>query len=218
MAGLFLPLIHPETIAYYLFWTVLVVGVFFCGWVCPFGTAQEWIGMLARKCKLPCFRIPWKIQKYLQLSRYIFLGLMFLGITFSFSNARFYFQDNFFHNMLSWTSGITLAIFLIISLFFERPFCNYFCMKGAADGLMSAVRPISIKRNNKTCVHCHLCDKVCPMNVPVESTNFVRHPNCINCMKCLSVCPKNCIKFNLMNINVIRRKNDKSNDYQRKSA
>jgi len=31
MAGLFLPLIHPETMAGYLFWTVLAVGVFFCG-------------------------------------------------------------------------------------------------------------------------------------------------------------------------------------------
>lgn len=200
MAGLFLPLIHSETMAQYLFWTVLVIGVFFCGWVCPFGTVQEWIGWVARRCKLPRFKIPWKVQKYLQLSRYIFLGLMFLGITFSFSNARFYFQDNLMHNMLSLTSGITLVIFLIISLFFDRPFCNYFCMKGAVDGLMSIIRPISIKRNSKTCVHCHLCDKVCPMNIPVENTTFVRHPSCINCMKCLSVCPKNCIKFNLVNI------------------
>ena len=29
MAGLFLPLIHPETMAGYLFWIVLAVGVFF---------------------------------------------------------------------------------------------------------------------------------------------------------------------------------------------
>ena len=201
-AGLFLPLIHPETMAFYLFWTVLVVGIFFCGWVCPFGAIQDWLGWIARKCKLPRLIMPWKVQKYMQLSRYIFLSLMFFGITFSFLNARFYFQDNLIHNMLSITSALVLAIFLIVSLFFDRPFCNYFCMKGAADGLMSIVRPISIKRNDKTCIHCHLCDKVCPMNVRVENTNFVRHPNCINCMKCLSVCPKNCIKFNLMNIHL----------------
>ncbi len=206
VAGLFFPLIHPETMAHYLFWTVLAVGVFFCGWVCPFGTAQEWIGWIAGKCKLPRFKMPLRLQKYLQLSRYIFLVLMFFGITFSFLNARFYFQDNLIHNMLSWTSGITLATFLIISLFFDRPFCNYFCMKGTVDGLMSIVRPISIKRNNKTCIHCRLCDKVCPMNVRVENTAFVRHPNCINCMKCLSVCPKNCIKFGLMNIHFKKEK------------
>ena len=144
--------------------------------------------------------MPWKVQKYLQCSRYVFLGLMFVGVTFSFLNARFYFQDNLIHNMLSWTSGITLGVFLLVSLFFDRPFCNYFCMKGAADGLMSIVRPISISRNNEICIHCHLCDKVCPMNIPVESTNFVRHPNCINCMQCVSKCPKNCIKYKLMKL------------------
>lgn len=198
MAGLFLPLIHPETMAHWLFWTVLAVGVFFCGWVCPFGAIQDWLGQIAKKCKFPRFKMPWKVQKYLQFSRYIFLGLMFFGITFSFLNARFYFQDNLVHNMLSITSAITLAIFLLISLFFDRPFCNYFCMKGAADGLMSIIRPFGISKNNQACVHCHLCDKVCPMNIPVENTNFVRHPNCINCMQCVSKCPKNCIKFKLM--------------------
>ena len=202
MAGLYLPLIHPETMAHWLFWTVLAVGVFFCGWVCPFGAIQDWLGLIAKKCRLPRFKVPWKIQKYLQFSRYIFLGLMFLGVTFSFLNARFYFQDNLIHNMLSWTSGITLTVFLLISLFVDRPFCNYFCMKGAADGLMSIVRPVSISRNNKACVHCRLCDKVCPMNIPVESTNFVRHPNCINCMQCVSKCPKDCIKFKLMKFKI----------------
>ena len=198
MAGLFLPLIHPEMIAHYLFWSVLVIGVFFCGWACPFGAAQDWIGWIARKCKLPQLKMSWKFQKFLQFSRYIFLVLMFFGITFSFSNARFYFQDNLMHNMLSWSICITLSIFLIISLFFDRPFCNYFCMKGAADGLMSIVRPFGIRHNNTTCIHCHLCNKACPMNIQVENISFVRHPNCINCMKCIDKCPKDCLKFNLI--------------------
>ena len=198
MAGLFLPLIHPETMANWLFWTVLAVGVFFCGWVCPFGAIQDWLGWIAKKCKFPHYKMPCKVQKYLQFSRYIFLGLMFAGVTFSFLNARFYFQDNLIHNMLSITSAITLVIFLLISMFFDRPFCNYFCMKGAADGLMSIIRPVSVSRDAQSCVHCHLCDKVCPMNIPVESINFVRHPNCINCMQCVSKCPRDCIKFKLM--------------------
>ena len=200
MAGLIIPwLPHSEPVAKGLFWTVLVVGVFFCGWVCPFGAAQDWLAWVARKIHLPRLQIPWKYQRFLQLSRYIWAGLItFAGVHYAFLSARFYFNDNLFHNMLTWTSGITLATFLIIGLFVDRPFCNYFCMKGAMDGLMSIIRPISIRRDNKTCIHCHLCDKICPMNVRVEHTNFVRHPNCINCMKCVGVCPKQCLALRLM--------------------
>ena len=199
MAGLFLPLIHPEPVARYLFWTVLAVGVFFCGWVCPFGAIQDWLGFLARKLHLPRFQIPWKYQRFLQLSRYIWAVLItFAGVHYAFLSARFYFQDNLIHNNLSWISATTLAVFLVAGLFLDRPFCNYFCMKGAVDGLMSVIRPVSIRRDPKTCIHCHLCNKVCPMNVPVEGTNFVRHPNCINCMKCVCACPQNCLKFKLM--------------------
>ncbi len=202
MAGLIIPwLAHSEPVAKGLFWTVLVVGVFFCGWVCPFGAVQDWLAWIARKIHLPRFQIPWKYQRFLQLSRYIWAGLItFAGVHYAFLSARFYFNDNLFHNMLTWTSGLTLATFLIIGLFVDRPFCNYFCMKGAMDGLMSIIRPISIKRDNKLCIHCHLCDRICPMNVRVEHTNFVRHPNCINCMKCVGVCPKKCLSLRLMQL------------------
>ena len=204
-AGLILPLIHPETIAGLLFWTVLAVGVFFCGWVCPFGAVQDWLAWTARKLKLPRLQIPRRWQKYLQFSRYIWAGLIFFaGIHFSFLNARFYYSDNLFNNMLTLSSGLTLAVFLIIALFVDRPFCNYFCMKGAVDGLMSVIRPFSLRRDDKMCVHCHLCNKVCPMNIPVESTKFVRHPNCINCMQCVSKCPKDCIKFKLMKLKKVK--------------
>ena len=200
IAGLVVPFFpHPEMVAKYIFWSTLVVGVFFCGWVCPFGAAQDWLSWLARKLRLPRYQIPYRFQKFLQFSRYIWAALiLFTGIHYAFLNARFYFNDNLFYGMLTWTSALTLAVFLLISLFSDRPFCNYFCMKGALDGLMSIIRPISIRRNNQTCIHCHLCDKACPMNVRVEHTPFVRHPNCINCFKCVSACPKNCLKFRLM--------------------
>lgn len=197
MAGLFLPLLHPEVLARWLFWSVPLFGVFFCSFACPFGTIQEWLGSAAKFLKIKRFKLPWRFQKYLQFSRYIFALMMVCGITFPFLNARFYFQDNLIHQMLSWSVVLVLGVFLGLSLFVDRPFCNYFCLKGAIDGLMSVVRLFGIRKNEQKCVHCFLCDQNCPMNIRVEKTNFVRHPNCIGCLKCVSACPKNCLSYQM---------------------
>ena len=102
--------------------------------------------------------------------------------------------------MLNINSSLTLVIFFITSIFFKRPFCNYFCIKGAIDGLMSILRLFSIKKDNKKCIHCHLCDKNCPMQISVEKSKFIRHPNCIGCCQCITNCPKKCLKYSFMNL------------------
>lgn len=207
MLGLFLPFMPDADVVGEKIWlSVLFVGVFFCGWLCPFGTIQEWIFWSAKKLKIKQYRVPVNIQQYLQISRYLFYAVSALGITFFFLSSRYYFNHNLVMGMLTWLSGLTLAAFLIASVFIERPFCNYFCMKGAADGVMSVVRPLSIAREENQCIHCHLCDKSCPMNILVESHNFIRHPNCINCFKCISACPKNCLKYKLIKLQNQRRK------------
>ena len=181
----------------WIFVTILFIGVFFCGWVCPFGAIQDWLNRLGKKLHLPQYQVPVKYQQYLQLARYFIYVLGTLGISYAVINARSAFNHKLFTNTLTLGAGIFLALFLIASLFIKRPFCNYFCAKGAGYGILSILRIFGIKRDNDKCIHCKLCDKNCPMNIQIESTDFVRHPNCINCMTCVSVCPKKCIKYKL---------------------
>ena len=149
MAGLIFPFLpHPDIVGNYLFLTSIIFGVFFCGWICPFGTIQDWINILAKKLKIPQFTMPQKLQKYLQFTRYIFAIIGSVGITFSFLNTRYYFNHNLLNRMLTFSSAITLLIFILISLFFKRPFCNYFCIKGAIDGAISVFRLFGIKKDN----------------------------------------------------------------------
>ena len=147
---------------------------------------------------LPRFQLPQKVQQYAQLARYFLYGLSALNIVFYFLNSRFYFGHSVSVGMWDWVNGSVMIAFLVLALFTDRPFCNYFCVKGASLGVWSVLRPFGIVRDSKTCVHCVLCDKACPMNISVSNTEFIRHPNCINCMKCVTVCPKNCITFKLM--------------------
>ena len=201
MAGLVLPFLPiADNVGQKIWISILFVGVFFCGWICPFGSLQDWIGWIAKKIHLPRFKLPVKYQQSVQLSRYFLYGLSTMNIVFYFLNSRFFFSHSVMVGLWDWINGSVMVAFLAASLFTDRPFCNYFCVKGASLGVWSVLRPFGIARDENKCIHCHLCDKVCPMNIPVESTNFVRHPNCINCMQCVSNCPKDCIKFKLMTL------------------
>lgn len=93
---------------------------------------------------------------------------------------------------------VVLVVFIVIGVFFPRPFCNYFCTGGARRGLWSVLRFIGIRRDASRCINCRQCSRNCPMHIDVASAEFVRHPNCIGCMTCMSVCPKDCIVFKHM--------------------
>ena len=53
-----------KEVSVWLLPTILLVGVFFCGWVCPFGAAQEWLGKLGKWMHLPQLRMPQGVQRY----------------------------------------------------------------------------------------------------------------------------------------------------------
>lgn len=199
MVGLFLPMLpFADTIGQKLFLSIVFIGVFFCGFVCPFGTIQDWISWISRKLHIPRFQIPRKFQNYLQSLRYFFYALSITGTTFFFLNARFEFNHKTYLAGFEWTVYGTIIFFLIATIFIDRPFCNYFCPKGASYGILSVMRLLSISRNDDECIHCKLCDKACPMNVAVEQTDFIRHPNCINCMQCICTCPKSCLQLKFL--------------------
>ena len=199
MAGLFLPIFpFADNIGQKIWITILFVGVFFCGWICPFGALQDWFGWIAKKLHFPRYKLPQKLQQYVQLLRYVLYGLSVINIVLFFLNSRFFFEHSVVAGAWEWVSGSVMVLFLLATLFTDRPFCNYFCVKGASLGVWSVLRPIGITREEKSCVHCSKCDQICPMNIEVSSVAFVRHPNCINCMQCLTACPKGCIKFKLI--------------------
>jgi uncharacterized protein with FMN-binding domain/ferredoxin len=172
----------------------ILSGAFYCGWICPFGFLQDlfskigsWIGIKKRKT-------PKSIQKFLMFSRYILallvllisVDLIFTVLSF---DPRANFENMLLGNVVTVSCLVVIFCFEIISLFFDRPFCNYLCVQGAKYGFFSILRPITIKRNDSKCVGCKKCDKVCPMNIEVSKCGDLRSPQCINCFQCISSCP-----------------------------
>lgn len=169
-------------------------GTFFCGWVCPFGTMQDIFSKLGLALKIKKRVVPKKIHRVLQYSRYI-IFILFLSVTADviFRVMGFDPRANFEMLLLGRVSTITslifIFVFLVISMFYERMFCNYLCPEGAKYGLMSYFRIFRIKRNINSCIDCKKCDKSCPMNIEVSKIDSVDSIQCLNCLECISSCP-----------------------------
>lgn len=196
--------------------TLLIALIFrrsFCGLICPFGTIQEFFGILGKKIFRKRFIIPSKIDRPLRYTKYITLIITILlawetsGLWMD-SYDPWAAYGHIFAGVTALTSeymigSIILIVTLIGSLLYDRFFCKYLCPMGAFYGLISKISPSKIIRNEDNCINCGLCSKNCPVNIKVSEVKEVTSAECINCQSCVTVCPKNnAIEFKLRNKSV----------------
>jgi polyferredoxin len=176
-----------------VFALALLMGPVFCGWVCPFGSFQEWIGKLGVRIFGKRFNnlIPYKADRYLRFLRYGILAWVVYvtartGLLMFANLDPYYALFNFWTVEVTLTSLVALGVIIVVSFIIERPFCKYVCPYGAVLGVFNLVRIFKIKRNPETCIDCKACDRSCPMNIRVSTGTNILHHQCITCMKCTS--------------------------------
>ena len=216
--GAFVQNIQQSSIT--LMWLVLgltlLFGPVFCGWICPFGTVEEFVGKIGRKIFKKRYNnfIPFKLDKLLKYLRYVVLLLVVI-LTATSGKLLFSNVDPYFALFNIWSSEVTrlslliLGLILIGSLFVERPWCKYLCPFGALLGIFNFFRIVKLKRNEKTCINCKVCDQVCPMNIDISTSKVITDHQCISCLLCTDeiTCPVN----NTLNFTVLEKKNSREN-------
>lgn len=182
--------------------STIFVGRIFCGYICFFGTIQEYIFSLNKRKKRINFK-PALNRTLLSLKYIIFLGTLYLAY-----NLLAYKYMKFcpviglsFPAQLTIYGIFSLLVIFVGSFFIERFWCRFLCPYAAFMNIFIYLgRILHIKRktirvNKAECISCKLCDKACPMNISIVNKSKVNDPNCIYCQNCIDKCPKDGIEI-----------------------
>lgn len=177
------PFVNPA-----IFIATLLIGAYYCGWVCPFGTIQEWSGKIGASLFGKKLVLPRKIDFAFSFLRYLPLLLAIVWLDDTLNARRSLIKLSLGADLLD-ISLYSMFFFITLSLLIDRPFCRWLCPRGGSFGLLSFLRVFTIRRNPDVCVGCKKCNQSCPMNIEISNTQNVLNPQCINCLQCISNCP-----------------------------
>lgn len=177
----------------------IILGRFFCGWFCVFGTFNDFMYMISKKIFKRKFKINKRMDSILRFLKY-FVLVFIIWFIWTMKNSFFasaspwdaFAQISDIKDaLISYAPGfLILTLIGIGAMFIERFFCRYLCPLGAVFSIISLLRGFKINKPNDKCGNCRLCTMQCSMGIKLYRTSKVNSGECINCMKCVGVCPR----------------------------
>ncbi len=184
----------------------ILIGRFFCGWMCSLGALGDLTYAISNKLFKRKLKVSEKVDENLKYAKYIVL-LLLISVIWSFDITKFQSDNpwdifgmitglgkvpNFFYIAKNLTGGLILFVLIIIgSSFIERFFCRYLCPLGAVFAITSKLRIVKISKPSQKCGACRVCTTNCAMGIPLYKTEEAASGECIQCMKCATACPRN---------------------------
>lgn len=166
----------------------------FCGWICPLGCLQEVVFRLSSRIKK--FKLPFHITNSFRISIFV----IFLIFVFSFDINIYNLFNPFelFHWKIDNYIIAVLAVVILASLFYFRPFCQFLCPAGLFTWIFEHVSLFKIHKNEEKCTHCNQCVKESPCEAIGSIMNDKKIiPDCFPCGECIRICPEDALSFSL---------------------
>ncbi len=120
---------------------------FYCQFVCPFGAAQELVGKINKR-KVTFSKPFTKILRYVRFV-FLFVLVVMLVIAVDFSLENFEPFSAFKFQFASATVLILALVMLFLSIFFNKPWCRFFCPTGAFLSMLRGKSGKSTKKQIK---------------------------------------------------------------------
>jgi ferredoxin-type protein NapH len=181
----------------------LVVGRFYCGWICPATFLYELntnVGLALRRLGLRVGN-----RRFDRRLKYLVLvaGLVFSALSGAMLMALVYppaiVGREIYYGVAQGAFG-TGIVFFVGTLAFDllvarRGFCRYLCPGGALYSLIGRFRALRIQRDVAQCNDCTKCNGVCEFGLDPMRDDFGQE--CNNCTACIAVCPTDALHFEL---------------------
>ena len=90
---------------------------------------------------------------------------------------------------------VALGLFIGLTIWRGRLFCNTLCPVGALLSLLSRFSLFRISFDAKACNKCGNCERTCKAEAIESQQMKVDASRCVDCFNCLSVCPKGALSF-----------------------
>ena len=179
----------------------VVLGRFFCGWLCPATFLYELNTNLGAWLRRAGLRVGTrrfdKRFKYLVLG----LGIVISAVSGTVAMAAIYppaiIGREIYYAVALGGFGAGTAFFFLTLLFdllvTRRGFCRYLCPGGALYSLLGRYRAVRIQRIAQTCNDCAKCNAICEFGLDPMRDDFGQE--CNNCSACIAVCPTDALTF-----------------------
>ncbi|MEA4915824.1 MAG: FMN-binding protein [Christensenella sp.] len=186
-----------------------IMGRFFCGFLCAFGSMGDFFWYLGSKLKIQRPKIGSRADRILKKIKYVLLvGIVLLiwtlGVSILNGTGNPWTVFGMLTKLSGWTDmtvlvsvGMLLLLLTVVgSLYIERFFCRYLCPLGAVFAIVSRFRLFKIRKPRGKCGPCRACTKRCSMGISLYRTNVVTSAECIDCMNCVEICPRENVSAN----------------------
>ena len=170
----------------------VVAGRFWCGWICPFGTLQDYT------YKIPTYKL--SLPHFITYLRYVFLfgAVMIVPYLAGTTETNMFWcqycpagriESGIYAKVVApaWPETwrfLVIVGFVLFIIVVQRGFCRVFCPLGAIFGLCNKISLWRLTLNGENCKTCGVCEKTCPVDHAIYKSPD--SPDCIRCLDCKS--------------------------------
>jgi ferredoxin len=157
----------------------IVLGRFFCGWLCPLGASMDLVRLLREKIRRGRLSYvpdrPWR-----SLIPILIWGAFWIGVSIPMGELEPY-------AVVAAAPTVWLVV-LAVSAWRGRAFCNSVCPTGWLLKLLSTKTLLALKIDPAGCRGCGACQRACPARCVDHERHLVDTGRCLLCLECAAVC------------------------------